>query len=865
MKKHYIALSLIALASLTSCFNDSTSKTSTKDSTSINSNESKKTNSDKTSPVEPVTPPTIDDKEFSFLLGDYYGKNAKVTIGNSSLTLTGKTELSLNASKVETIELEYSKTDEDEETKTYDTLKIEFSSEYNNGIDYQAYINFDDGFLHLEKVENDSTVTTIGTYMPDIKEFSGSYSAYGDSSQYNMYFSFSGDFDLERGVFPSSHKSAYSISSEQSWYLESYYVCVNDTIYKAIQEFDQDKYGYGKNIIYKNTEKNDIYVFSGTNEYSVDYDFFEYVTDIGVLQNLNLFDGENKVTLNVNVEDNTITFGTLSGTYTKVVDDEGLKVKAVFGDKNYIFSFGERYIIVNDGNSEKVYPVNDIDDLYGVFTDGTNTFKIEEQYDESYEVTDPKVYLNDAEISYKYVTSNNRKSIQIVKDGITYIISPDNTGSSIRLDTNGVISYPIYESKFKDLYTDTFVSHDKSTSFSFTITSDMKYEFTGEKDNVKFKYWHGDKYPSISFKYKEKDYSLELIQEDIGYYELITDEATYTLYSQTVLNSVFGEYSSNYNDSFVLTPSLLIKDGVSYPYSFAPYFVESSGLYNFGILTDEEDGHYQNNLYGTFINSTTSYVKKSVFEGIKGTYQAYGKYGIENIKFTEDGKLLLDVVNSTNDGLERNVETNYLIYTDTNNTPIIVFNYGKVNISISFYGNYVEIATLKYYNSCLVNTWGTYISSDNTNTLFIQDDSVYLNGTKLSISSYEYSDDKAIFYSDDYTITYYNGSDNVTLDSETSCVKLSRKLSFTDFDKFVGTYTINGSEVVISKSTTIGYSITTAGSTVSTYYIARHNDKLALTFSDFNGTYYLMLNEETGEITTDFEASSIPVPPPLPF
>ena len=140
MKKHYIALSLIALASLTSCFDDSTSKTSTKDSTSINSNESKKTNSDKTSPVEPVTPPTIDDKEFSFLLGDYYGKNAKVTIGNSGLTLTGETELSLNATKVENIELEYSKSDEDEETKTYDTLKIDVDkiTEFRSTLEFGA-------------------------------------------------------------------------------------------------------------------------------------------------------------------------------------------------------------------------------------------------------------------------------------------------------------------------------------------------------------------------------------------------------------------------------------------------------------------------------------------------------------------------------------------------------------------------------------------------------------------------------------------------------------------------------------------------------------------------------------------------------
>lgn len=865
MKKHYIALSLIALASLTSCFDDSTttSKPSSKDSTSVNSNESKKTNSDKPDPIVPV--PDFTDDDFSYLLGDYYAKNSKVSIKTGYLTLETDTTRKYSASNVKTIEMSYSKSDDESEAKTYETLMIEFSSRFNTGTDYQAYINFEDGLLHFEKIEDDGNITTIGTYMPDIKEFSGSYSAYGDSSEYNMYMMFSGEFDLERGVFPSSHKMSDLISYEQAWYLESYYVNLDGTIYKAIQEFDSDKYGYGKNIIYKDTEKNNIYVFSGTYDYSIDYTYFEYVTDIGVAQNLNLFDGEKKVTLNINIEDNTITFDSLSGTYEKVVDD-GLKLKASFGDKNYIFSFGERYIKVNDGTNTKIYPVNDISDLYGEYTSGVNTFKIEEQYDEeTFDLIDPKVTLNNAEVAYKFVISNNRKSIQIEKDGVTYTISPDNNNCSIRLDTNGVISYPINESKFKELYIDTFVSHEKASSFSFTISSDMKYEFNGEKGAASLNYWHGDKYPSLNFKYNEKDYTLNLIQEDIGYYELSYDSSKYTIYSQTVLDKVYGDYSSNYKDSFILTSSVLIKDGVSYPYSFAPYYVNTSGLYNFGILTDEEDGQYQNNLYGTFLNNSTYYVKKSVFEGIKGTYQAYSKYGIENIKFTDDGELLLDQVNSTKDGLDRDVKHDYIIYTDTSSVPNVIFNYGGNYLKIAFYNNYVEIATLKYYNNNLVSSWGTYTDSDNTNTLFIQDDSLYLNGTKLTVTDYKYFDDKVIFSTSEYTITYYKNSDNITLDSESTCVKLSRKLNFTDFDKFVGTYTINSSEVVVSKSSTIGYSITVAGSNISSYYVARHNDKLSLIFSDMSGTYYLMLNEETNEVTTDFEASSIPVPPPLPF
>lgn len=862
MKKRFIALGIVLLASLASCNTGNGSSTSSSSTSSSSNSPISSTEDSSSSSSSMVTPPSFSKDDFSYLIGDYYAKNASLTIDEKNLVLKTDSELKLIPTNVEETTFTYEVEDDDgtKKEESYDTIKVEFSSEFND-LDYRAYVNFSDGLLHLESLDGDEDVTTIGTFMPSIKEFAGSYSAYGDSSTYNMYVLFSGEFDLGRGVFPSTHKFSSSISDEQAWYITSSFTMVDDKVYKQIQEYDEDAYGYGKNIIYKDKTKGKIYVFSGS---TIDYDSFEYVTDVGVLQNLSLFNGEKTVSLNINPKDKTISFDSLSGTYETLIDDEGLKVKATMNEKEYIISFGERYIKVASEGKENLYPIDTIDDLYGSYSDGTNTFVIEEQYDDDYNVINPKVSFNDESITYKFVINNKRKAISFEKDGKTYILSPDKKGDSIRLDVNNAISYPINIEKFKSYYLDTFIEHQDGSNIALTISDDMSFIYKDETGKARFEYQHGDHYPSLKLKTDKEEYSLNLVQQDIGYY-IFNDGKDHSLYSLTALNSAYGEYSSDGENSFIFDAYHIVKDGIASNYTFEPFYNESTGLYLFGVVDDNGE-QYVCNLVGTFINkSSISYVKKSLYSEIAGTYQAYGKYGIENIQFTMDGKLILDIVNSDNTGLEKGVEFDYTIYTNANNKAVIIFTHRNVSLTITFKEHYVEIANLSYYDSGLVQAWGTYSDSKGNKTLYVQEDKLYLDGESLSIDSIELLDDKTIYHTSSYTITYYQDGDNFTLDSSSTSIKLTRKLSYTDLDKFVGTYTINNSEVKVSKSSTIGYDVTVSNFPIfSPYCITTHNGKLALTFSDSNGKYYLMLDETTGEITTDFEASSIPVPPPLP-
>ncbi len=865
MKKHAIVLSLVMLASLAACSNtnisSSTSTSSSPESSNpISSSDASSTSSpSSSSSSSAILPPSINKDDFSYLIGNYYALNSQLTISEKSLILKTDTQLKLIPTNVGEITFTY---EEDEEEKSYDTLKIDFSSDFNDR-NYQAYVNFQDGLLHLESLDEDDKPTTIGTYMPSIKEFAGSYSAYGDSSTSNMYVLFSGEFDEKRGVFPSTHKFAYSMSDEQSWYIKSNFVQVNDQVYKQIEEFDEDAYGYGKNIIYRDMSKGNIYVFSGKN---IDYDYFEYVSDIGSMQNLSLFDGEKEITLNLNIEEKTITFGSLTGTYVSEIDSNGLKVKAAINGETYLFSFAERYLTLHHDNKDDIYPFNTIDDLYGSYSDETNTFSIVEQWNEDFDLIDPKVMFNNAVVDYKFVTANKRKAIQFTKDGKTYTLSPDKKDAAIRLEVGQTVSYPINIEKFKEYYTKTFVAHEKDGNKALKVNDDLSFVYQEESGNATFSYDHGDKYPILLLTTTtDKAYSLNLAQADIGYYILLDGENMTTLYSKTALESAYGEYSSNGENSFVFDAYHLTIDGETSTYTFAPSLDESSGLFLFGIQNEQKET-FVSNLNGSFISKDrVSYVKKNVFEEIAGTYQAYGKYGIENIKFTKEGKLYLDIVNQDSTGLEKDVEFTYTIYTNYENKAVIMFSHRNVSLTISFKDHHVVIANLDYYNSHLVRAWGTYSDEGNTKTLYVQDDKIYLDGESLSVDSVEYDEEKTIYHTSSYTITYYSSSDNFTLDSASSTLKLERKLSYTDMDKFVGTYTINSSEVKVIKNSTLGYDVTVSGfSLFSPYTITRHNGMLALTFSDSNGKYFLMLDETTNEITTDFESSSIPVPPPLP-
>ena len=498
--------------------------------------------------------------------------------------------------------------------------------------------------------------------------------------------------------------------------------------------------------------------------------------------------------------------------------------------------------------------MDDINALYGTYTYGLETFQIEEGEEDI-----PNVYLNNAKVEeVSFVLSDKRKSITFQKDDKTYIISPDQSGSSILLRKDGKVFYPINENLYSSYYKNTFRYQNRGVSFALSVEDDLSYQIGEGKGNATYSYTHGDKYPSLLVKYQGKDALLSLVQSDIGYYTLTTEGNIYDLYSKTALDKVYDTYSKDGSSDFSVTEEKLVKDGKDHIYSFTPVLQPKNGLYLFGITLD--DGTvYQNNLHGCFYNDKESYIRKSLFSSLYGTYSGYGKYGIENIKFKEDGKLYLDSLNQDGTGLVRDVNYTYSILTNQSDEIAIYFNYSpSLQVQLLFEEDAVKITDLSYYREELVASWGTYVDGDDV--VFFQDDKVYLNGTLLSFLKKEIKDGKLSWKTSDSTYLF-DGKGNLSVKKDDTTKTFTRKFTFQDYEKFYGTYTINNQSVVFKKSS-LNDSFEVSGTSYS-YYITKHNGKYALTSSVFGSTYYLMLDETSGEITTDYE-SSIPLPPAPP-
>ena len=844
MKKNLITLALLSFFSLSSCRNSSATGSSKPSAGSGSST----TNSVSPKPE----PPTLGEDEFSYLIGNYYTLGGGLSVSSSKVkVIDGEKTYSLVPSAVVQANYPYS----DESKGEYESLTIEFSKLFNEGVEYQAYVNFEDGLLHLEDISDVEAPKTLGVYMPDLSSLAGTYSAYGDGDEYNMYFNFDGHFDSNRGVFPSSMKGYASFSDEQIWYLKSSFVKLNDRVYTAYERFDGDDYGYGKEVFVKEESKISSYQVLKDGSLS---SYADYVSDAGGYNRLKLYDGTAGFTTSMDPVNHTIVFLGEKVTYSTLIDDTGFHLVFNLQGKHYVLSIGEYHVDAMVDGVLKSFAVDDVSALYGSFVNGDESFEIRESEEEG---GMPSVLVNGTKVEgVSYTLFRKRKTLKFTKDGSEYVIAPDRKGVSILLSKGGNLFYPFDKSLFVPYFTGFFVYQNYQDTFTLSIGSDLSYSLLGKKGKADLSFFHGDKYPKLSFEVEGKKSTLSLVQKEIGYYLLKDETGSKVLYSSSVLDSLYGTYSTDGVDAFVFSPSGISFEGKQHSYAFSPYLEPALGTYTFGVKTDDGT-YYRSNLKGTFYSDTSSMIDKSLFASLYGTFSGYGKLGIENIRFTEDGKLYLDSLNEDKSELVRDVEYSYNIMTDTLGQVLLHFQYNEnTRIFIYFRDGYVEIASLKYYNRSLLDYWGTYVLDDTV--VFFQNDTVYVNGISEMILEKRFEEGKTILVSANHTFTFYDG--NVTMDSKDACMKLQRKFSYSDYKKFFGTYSLSGSSIVFEEGD-FGYSLKLDSRPVSSFYIIKKDGKMTLTFDGIGTKYYLSLDEQTGEVTASFESSLPPLPPPPPL
>lgn len=830
-----------ALACLASCGGDASSSTKTSDE-----------------PLPP--PPSIDEKDFSDLKGTFVGKSGTLNLTNAGLSIEGKLNLDLIPTKA--IKLDSIVTDKEGNETTYKIEALEFNSTYNK-FAYRAYIDlYGDGFFHLEKEVN-GTFATLDTFMPEVGYLSGSYSSFGDSSASNVYDIIDHDFDFDKGVYPCSRcwpSTALYGPSNQFYYVSRTRIDTNNIkfpIVVTMEMYDNDDYGYGENIVRAISDE------KGTVGYRFGDDSTASVTDPGALNKQALFDGTSTVTLEMDVKTKNLTLGDISGVYSTYVDEKGMRVDVKSGEVTYSIRIGDHYVTVTNKDVTKVYAYNSVNELVGEFKKDGNTILISEGEKEGSLVTK----YNGTTVDTTYVIHNNRKSLKFATGSTVYIVSPDKLDTSVEVTSNGTKSFFINETLFRSYFVDTMVIHNKKANLSIKIDENLKASEGVNSGNLALSYWHGQRYPSLVGKIGDKEITIKLIQPNIGYYEVTYGDEVFDSFSMTTLNKVFGTYSSNYKDRLELDIEKVVIDSKVLSYELKPIYQKGTGTYTFGIQVGEVV--YENNLNGCFITDDKSYVKLDVFTSVFGTYSQYAKYGEENIKFL-DGKLTLDTVNSSNDGLDKDVEYNYLIMTagDNSSKAVIAFEYTtneageKVYVYIYFYETYVTIVSQKYYKGSIYNSWGTYADESNSNVVYLQNDSIYYNGSLDRITSWKETEAGLVATSSTRTYTFKDGKVSVK-EGETT-LELTRKLTYTDFDKFVGKYTVGEKTFSFVKNEVVGYNLVD-GSTkfdLTSMKITGENGKLTLIVSSFSAKYSLSIDLTTNEVTASYDAGLLPPPPP---
>ena len=852
---------LLGSCAVTAPEDTSTPPSSSSEAETLSSSESVSTESSSSSSSEssePLPDPVvIEEGSLSYLKGAFYGNGGTLSLDEKALVMDGDSDLSLTPTKVGKIRLgsmigmgAYWK----------DVLAVYFDASSNNGVSYCLYADvIGDGYVHLAE-KNGNFYDTIATFQPDISKYAGAYSAFGDGSDSNTYEILDPEFDFDRDSYPLGryYPAASMWTSEQGWHAKARIrLNSDDEICYTVDFCDSDDYSYGE-----------LEIKEGTSGPTLEDGFWTYYPDAGAFNYLSLFDEESKdnVSVSVNASEKTMVFGEKEGSYEIAFDDQGMYLDATFGEEKAKLRIADLHVTYEAENKFKVYPVDQVNELEGSFTDNVDIVTFGYDWD----TWDYALKWNGEVKEFTYVVENNRKSISFVDGDVTYILSPDKESSSIRVSKDGVISYFINQDRYDGLFHDSFVAHDKDNGFVLSVNSDGSYTLGEEKGQVSYSYWHGDKSPFLILDDGNFVKALEIVQEDIGLFSLADNEGDpISLYSQTTLDQVYGTYSSDGKDTFVISNDSIIYKDASYTYEFAPSYQSGMGTYLFGISSSL--GDFEANLAGCIYtpDMKLSLVKKDLFKKIAGTYSFYGKYGIENIKMTESGDLTLDSSNATGDGLERDVPYTYQIATIGSGDQIayLAFRYGSLDVFIYFYEDYAMITGLNYYREEILSTWGVYLDEGGENILYSNGNSLYYNGDELTVNSKSSTGTGLVYETSAGTITF-NVSEKagaasiVTSDGTTS---LTRKYAYADYAKFVGEYTANDTQVTFSAADN-SYEVSIGSYAVSwdDMKFVLKDGKLAIQIPYGPAKYYLILDETTGTISCEYDAGTIPPAPPLP-
>lgn len=746
---------------------------------------------------------------------------------------------------------------------------------------YRLYFKGENGFyqLHLEKETKDG-YDSVATFMPSIEEFTGAYTGMGDSNEYNVVYHIGNDFDFYRGYFNIGKYIKGLDMLNDTEYVESFVTFDESGMQKVISICDYaDNYEYYK--VKLGTIDNQ------TGLLDVEYDSYLAFYHDPMYLTYPFYSNEGSLSASViNPSEKSVTIGDVTYSYENAADEKGQVVTLTNGSSS-IETRPTQYGMTwsKDGNVIE-YTFDSVMYLLGDYQYKNSLYSLTMNDD----LTDYVLNIDGQEKEFTYAVFNHRKAIKVSMDNKDVYFTPFKTSIAIMASDDKENKFYINEQAFLTIYNDSFVSKSYDDYETLSIDSEFKVSYKSETAQGYLIYNPALEYPYLEFTLANKNYVLTILEAGTGIAQLTEGNNSKDFFVENSVTELYHSYTSHHETEVVINKDSLTYYGeenvkyeleayystFSYSYVMAINFQsESKGskcqaFANKGLIAvDETKGH--------LFAQTTVYIDVDYFADLVGEYYLDGTFGPEKFVLTSDGHFYADTLNSTNDGLIKDVEYEYSLKMTYDlyggAYPTIVFyRDGGQSLDLVKQNNALVVGgTLPYVVDYLFDYNGIY-TLDNS-VIELRGNALYVDGTQATISEVTAHDDgstsiKASVGFLSYTYTFNQDDEGKYVVSDSDANNKYRQSSF-DFDSLVGEYTVTSGTYTISfdyylgTGIVSGYLLTDGVSKVSTYSVVFYEGHLALKFSLGFNTVYVYASE-TGNVLEVVSASLPPVPPPPP-
>lgn len=386
-------------------------------------------------------------------------------------------------------------------------------------------------------------------------------------------------------------------------------------------------------------------------------------------------------------------------------------------------------------------------------------------------------------------------------------------------------------------------------------------------------YVYSKEYESFTLAFDENSMIIPLDQEKY-IFAIISGENSDFLISTMTIDMVFGNWSSG-------TSSLIVSDSIimnEQEYDFYGYnvFLSAYGeilpALTFGF---EETGEsyivlFDNSGLVLYDGETLEFIDTFVDEGILGnafgTYCYYGAYGIETIKFEEDGTLTVDTLNEDGTG---NIPVVYDYDVSINDSCLLEVDFYIENggeefvVPLIFDGNgHCSIFEINYLSSDFLAIQGLY-GTNAENVFTVCDTNFFLNGTKFDLSSSHNGVFTGYFGFDYYSISFDTNSVTIEKTDGETIILIKNEISVSTFKTGIHENVAGLSRDI--KVEDDGIYIRNTGSEEFTkvtefYYVIDDAGNVSIQFNN-SFAYTFTISIVDGEVVITGESSLPPLPP----